>query len=101
MAECRDESANSELGDLRLIREGMKEFREILDSRNENSKLPKSDLEYVLWKAIETRAGGRLDPKQSGLEQTNSSGLKSVKNCRQVFRALLGMYPRGSPICNG
>ena len=48
MAECRDESANSKLGDLRLIREGMKEFREILDSRNENSKLPKSDLEYVL-----------------------------------------------------
>ena len=40
--------------------------------------------------------GDKLDPKQSGLEQTNSSRLRSVKNCRKVFEALLGMYPPGS-----
>ena len=94
--ECRDDIARGERGDLHLIGEGIKEFQDILDSRKENSKLPKSDLEYVLWKSIESRAGGKLDPKQSGLEQTNSSGLRSVKNCRRVFEALLGMHPPGS-----
>ena len=44
---------------------------------------------------METRAGGRLDPKQSGMDQTNASGLKSVKNCQRVFDALLGLYPPG------
>ena len=33
------------------------------------------DLEFVLWKTIETRAGGKLDLKQSDRDQTNSTGL--------------------------
>ena len=51
-----------------------------------------------MWKAIEFRAGGRLDPKQSRLEKINSSELKSLKNCRKVCGAMLGMYPCGSVI---
>ena len=81
-----------------MIQNGLKEFEEVLDLRKENSKLPKSNLEYVLRKTIETRAGGRLDPKQSGMEQTKSLGMRSVQNCRKVFQALLGMYPVGSDV---
>ena len=58
-----------------------------------DSKRPESDLQFVLWKAIETRAGGRLDVKQSGLDQTNCAGLVSLENCARVFQALLCMYP--------
>ena len=55
------------------------------------SKRPESDLKYVLWKTIESRAGGCLDLKQSGLDQTNKAGITSDQNCRKVVDALLGM----------
>lgn len=97
--ELRIRSDTTALGDYNLMAEGYEEFRQVLRLRNKkDSKRPKSDIEFVLWKAIETRAGGRLDLKQSGRDQTNQAGLHSVKNCRQVFKALLGMYPPGHQI---
>ena len=53
---------------------------------------------FVLWKAIESRAGGKLDFRQSGRDQTNRAGVMSMENCRKVFDALLGMYPEGHVI---
>ena len=82
------------MGSYTLILAGFKEFETFLKTRPKgDSKRPESDLQFVLWKAIETRAGGKLDLKQSGLDQTNSAGLVSLENCAHVFEALLQMYP--------
>ena len=86
------------LGDLNLLLAGLKEMQDVLGNNKEDSKRPKSDLEFVLWKAIETRAGRRLDHKQSGRDQTNAAGLTSLKNSSKVFEALLGMYPAGDEV---
>ena len=94
----RDRSDNSSLGDLNLLLAGLKELQDVLGNNKEESNRPRSDLEFVLWKAIETRAGGKLDHKQSGRDQTNASGLTSIKNSSKVFEALLGMYPVGNEV---
>ena len=93
--QLRDRSDQTDVGTYNLIHEGLKEFEAVLKAgiKKNDLKRPQSDLQYVMWKAVETRAGGRLDPKQSGMDQTNASGLKSVRNCAKVFEALLGMYP--------
>ena len=92
--ELRELSETTAIGSYNLILAGLKEFEVVLKTRPKgDSKRPESDLQFVLWKAIETRAGGRLDLKQSGLDQTNSAGLVSLENCSRVFDALLGMYP--------
>ena len=67
-------------------------------NKKKKSKRPKSDVQYVLWKTIESRAGGCLDLKMSGLDQTNKAGLTNLKNYRTVFEALLGMYPADNEI---
>ena len=90
LEELREISSRTMLGNYNLIFAGTKDFLELLKARpKKNSKRPESDLQFVLWKAIESRAGGRLDMKQSGLDQTNVSGLASLKNARKVFEALL------------
>ena len=88
----------SKLGDYNLVHAGLKDFEDVLKlmptkKGKKDSKRPESDVQYVLWKTIESRAGGCLDLKMSGLDQTNKAGLTSLKNCRKVFEALLGMYP--------
>ena len=70
----------------------------MLGNKKEKLKRPRSNLEFVLWKAIETRAGERLDHKQSGRDQTNAFGLTSLKNSSNVFEALLGVYPVGNEV---
>ena len=57
------------------------------------SKRARSSLEYALWKCVESRAGGKLDPKNSGMEQTNRKGMISLQNCKRVTEALREMYP--------
>ena len=99
MLDSKQEAANKELRELsettvidsyNLILAGLKELENVLKTRpKKDSNRPESDLQFVLWKAIETRAGGRLDMKQSGLDQTNSAGLVSLENCARVFEALL------------
>ena len=86
------------IGDYNLIRAGIKEFKDLVESTPKDGNRPASDLQFVLWKAIETRAGGRLDPKRSGMDQSNGNGMKSVENCGKVFDAMLGMYPRGHEV---
>ncbi len=82
------------VGDYNLILQGTQELEEVLKVRpKKDTKQLQSDLQYVLWKAVESWAGGKLDLKQSGLDQTNRDGLTSVGNCNKVFDALLGMYP--------
>ena len=49
-------------------------------------------------KVIDTQAGGRLEPKRSGMDQSNGNGIKSLLNCSKVFDALLGIYPRGHEV---
>ena len=91
--ELREVSATSKHGDYNLIAAGLQEFKEILQIKNKKDSMrPGSDLEFVLWRAIESRAGGRLDLKQQGRDQTNRAGMKSVENCHKVFDALAGMY---------
>ena len=97
--QLRDISAGTSLGNYNLIATGLEEFKGVMsEHRKKDSKRPQSDLQFVLWKSIESRAGGKLDLKQSGLDQTNQAGLTSVKNCHKVFDALLGMYPSGHDI---
>ena len=57
------------------------------------SKRARSSLEYALWKCVESCAGGKLDPKNSGMEQTNGKGMISLQNCKRVTEALREMYP--------
>ena len=60
----------TEIGEFNLILEGLREFMVILKASNKlEGKRPQSDLEYALWKAVESRAGGKLvDMKNSGKE---------------------------------
>jgi hypothetical protein len=97
--ELRNHSETTAIGPYNLIHAGLREFEDVLKSRpKKDSKRPESDLEFVLWKSIETRAGGKLDMKQSGLDQTNRAGLRSLQNCARVFEALRGMYAVSSDI---
>ena len=96
--ELRGKSESTMLGDYNLLRAGIMEFKAVLDGRVKDSNRPESDLQFVLWKAIESRAGGRLDPKRSGMDQTNAAAMNSVENCDKVFDALLGMYPLGHEV---
>ena len=94
-AEHREASAHTELGLYNLILEGLKDFTVILKERNKlNGKRPQSDLEYALWRAVESRAGGKLDMKTSGKEQTNGKGMISLQNFHNISDTLLGMYPQ-------
>ncbi len=97
--QLQDISERSSVGSYTLIAAGLVELKDVLKEKKKvDTKRPQSDLQFVLWKAIESRAGGRLDLKQSGLDQTNRAGLTSVENCRKVFAALLGMYPPGHDV---
>ena len=91
-----------DFGTYNLITAGLKDFEVLLKARPKKpGKRAESDLEFALWKTIESRAGGKLDLKNSGQEQTNGRGLTSLQNCSKVFDALLEMYPPGHKITNG
>ena len=90
----REQTALTEIGDYNLILQGLKEFQDVLKAKNAlDGKRPQSSLEFALWKAVESRAGGKLDTKNSGKEQTNGKGMNSMENFEKVTHALLGMYP--------
>ena len=79
--ELRELSGQNGIGDYNLILAGLKVFETLLKARpKKETKRPESDLQYVLWKTIESHAGGRLDMKMSGLDQTNRARLVSVQN---------------------
>jgi len=101
--DCRGDlaelAANADFGTWNLIHAGLKSLEGLLKARPKtDGKRAESDLEFALWKTLETRAGGKLDPKNSGQEQTNGNGLTSVGNCHKVFDALIGMYLQGHEI---
>ena len=99
LEDLREVSATTAVGDYNLVIAGLKEFTEVLKNEpKKKGRRPNSDIEFVLWKAIETQAGGKLDLKQSGRDQTNAAALNSLQNCRLVFDALLGMYPVGHDV---
>jgi len=100
---CREKlsmlAKDLDFGTYNLIQAGLREFEVILKARpKKDSKRAQSDLEFALWKTIESRAGGKLDMRNSGQEQTNGKGLTSLQNCHKVFDALLGMYPPGDDV---
>jgi len=68
----REQTALTEIGDYNLILQCLKEFQDDLKAKNAlDGKRPLSSLEFVLWKAVESRAGGKLDTKNIGKDQTN------------------------------
>lgn len=90
--DLRTISESTSLGNYNLIAAGLEEFKIVLKEKDKkDSKRPTSDLVFVLWKSIESRAGEKLDLKQSGLDQTKQAVLTSVQNCKKVFQAMLGM----------
>ena len=90
----REQTSLTEVGDYNLLLAGLKEFQEVLKARKSvEGKRPKSSLEYAFWKAVESRAGGKLDMKGSGKEQTNGKGMNCMQNFNKITTALLGMYP--------
>ena len=102
LEELREILPRTMLGDYNLIYAGSKRFLELLKGRTKkNSKGPESDLQFVLWKTIGYRTGGCLNMKQSGLDQTNLSGLRSLQNARKVSEDLLGMYPQTTTYTSG
>mgnify|MGYP007095114523 CR=1 FL=1 len=94
-------AATEDFGTYNLITAGLKDFEELLKARPKKpGKRAERDLEFTLWKTIESRARGKLDPKNNGQEQTNGRGLTSLQNCSKVFDALLGKYLPGHEINN-
>jgi hypothetical protein len=90
---------DTDLGGYYQLLGGLRELAEALKGVNSTeSKRAKSDLEYALWKCVESRAGGKLDPKNSGMEQTNGKGMISLQNCTKVTEALREMYPEDDEI---
>jgi len=90
----KEQMSVTEVGDYNLIIGGLNEFQEVLNSRKTlQGKRPQSALEYAFWKSVEARAGGKLDTKNSGKEQTNRKGMNCMKNFTKIADALLGMYP--------
>ena len=66
LKELREILSRTMLSNYSLFFAGTKDFLELLKARTKkNSKRPKSDLHFVLWKAMESRAGGRLDMEQN------------------------------------
>ena len=91
----RVQTAETEIGDYNLILGGLSEFQEILKTREYLEwKRPQSDLEHEFWKSVESRAGSKLDTKNSGTGQTNGKGMNCMQNFSKITDALLGMYPQ-------
>ena len=57
--------------------------------KQKGSKLPENDIDYGVWKFIESQPGGKLNMKQTGRDQTNSGGMISVQNCRKFLMGFL------------
>jgi hypothetical protein len=84
--EFRHQAETTELGEYNLILAGLCDFESVLKAKNAlDGKRPKSALEYALWKSIESRAGGKLDTKNSGIEQTNGKGMISLQYRRSLM----------------
>ena len=71
--ELRELATVSKLGDYNLVHAGLKDFEDVLKlmptkKGKKDSKQLESDVQYVLWKIIESRAGGCLDLNMSGLD---------------------------------
>jgi hypothetical protein len=99
LKEMVDHAKDSDLGDYYQLLGGLREFLEALKGiHSSESKRAQSDLEYALWKCVESRAGGKLNPKNSGMEQTNGKGMISLQNCIRGTEALRGMYPEDDEI---
>ena len=101
--DIRDEriahAQSNDVGEYNIILAGLKEIKTTMTECNKaESKRAHSDLEYAYWKALESRAKGKFDPKNSGTEQTNGNGMNSLQNFKEVTKALLGMYPTGHTI---
>ena len=89
----------TEIGEYNLILEGLKEFQGVIKARNNlDGKRPHSDLEYALWNTVKSRAGGKLDLKNSRKEQRNGKGINCMQNFTTITNALLGMYPDGHEV---
>ena len=53
--QLRDISAGTSLGNYNLIATGLEEFKGVMsEHRKKDSKRPQSDLQFVLWKSIES-----------------------------------------------
>ena len=90
----RAQTSLTEIGDYNLLLAGLKEFEEGLKARKSlDGKRPQSSLKYSLWKTVESRAGGKLDMKNSGKEQTNGKSMNCMQNVTKITDGLLGMYP--------
>jgi hypothetical protein len=90
----RHQISVTEVGDYNLILGGLNEFQEVLKARKTlEGKRPQSALEYAFWKSVESRAGGKLDTKNSGKEQTNGKGMNCMQNFSKIADALMGMCP--------
>ena len=82
----RVHSEQSGIGDCNLILGGLKELEAVLQEKKENSKRPKSNLQFVMWKAIKTRAGGgTIGPK------TEWHGPNQCRGTNQFEKLLEGL----------
>ena len=62
----REQTTLTEMGDYNLILQGLKELRDVLKAKHAlDGKRPQSSLEFALWMAVESQAGGTLDTKNS------------------------------------
>jgi len=81
LKEMVDHANDTDLGDYYQLLGGLHDFIEALKGvHSSESKRAQSDPEYSLWKGVESRAGCKLDPKNSGMEQTYGKGMMTQRH---------------------
>ena len=94
-----DHAQDTDFGTYNLIRKGLEALEsQLKDAIKTESKRPRSVIEYVFYKACESRAGGRFDAKQSGYEMTNGRSMDCLEHFKAVTHALLGIYSPDHPL---
>jgi hypothetical protein len=66
----QDQAKDSDVGTLYLILSGLNDLENGFD-KGQDSGLPSNGVLWAFMKAIESRAGGKIDHKRTGTEQTN------------------------------
>ena len=93
----RDQAKDSDVGPLYLILSGLNDLEKGFD-KGQDSGLPSNGVSWAFMKAIESRAGGKIDHKRTGTEQTNGKGMTCLQNWNKITTALMGLYPVGNAI---
>ena len=91
------QAKDADVGTLYLIQGGFNDLENRFD-KGQDSGLPSNGVSWAFMKAIESCAGGKIDHKRTGTEQTIEKGMTCLQNWNKITAALMGLYPVGNAI---